>query len=99
VAWFATSNEAINKTAGKVWRSAFFPSYPIEARQLREQGTVRLKVTIGKNGNVEQVQVLQTSGHHILDDAAVRAVQSWKAQPQYAGRTVVFPVHFSFRRH
>lgn len=99
VAWFGHSNEAIFKTAGKVWRSAPFPSYPIEARQLHEQGTVRLKVTIGKNGNVEQVHVLQTSGHRILDDAAVRAVQSWKAQPQFAGRTLVFPVHFSLRRH
>ena len=80
VAWFASSNKAISPTAAKVWRSAPFPSYPIEARQLHEQGTVRLKVTIGENGNVEQVQVLQTSGHRILDDAAVRAVDSSRAR-------------------
>jgi TonB family protein len=88
--------DAISQTAGKVWRSAPFPAYPTEARQLHETGTVLLKVAIGKNGNVERVQVLQSSGHPILDDAAVRAVRLWKAQPKYAGRTGTFPVRFSF---
>jgi len=88
---------AISQTAGKLWRSAPFPAYPIEARQLHETGTVLLRIAIGKNGNVERVQVLQSSGHRILDDAAVRAVRLWKAQPQYAGRTGTFPVHFTSR--
>lgn len=94
IASFGREN-AISQTAGKLWRSAPFPSYPTEARQLHETGTVWLKVTIGNHGSVERVQVLQSSGHRILDDAAVRAVRLWKAQPQYAGRTKTFPIHFS----
>jgi protein TonB len=89
--------DTISQTAGKLWRSAPFPSYPVEARQFHQTGTVLLRVAIGKNGNVAGVQVLQSSGHRILDDAAVRAVRLWKAQPQYAGRKGTVPVHFSMR--
>jgi len=80
------------------WRSAPFPSYPMDARIRHEEGIVRLKVTIGKNGNVAQVGILQSSGHKALDDAAVSAVQRWKAHPQYAGQTVALPVLFTMSR-
>jgi len=88
VAGFANVNGADK------WRSAPFPSYPMEARLRHEQGTVRLKVKIGPKGNVEQVQVLQSSGYKALDDAAINAVQRWKAHPQYTGQTVSLPIQF-----
>jgi len=80
-----------------IWRSAPFPSYPMEARLRHEEGLVQVKVKIGANGNVERVEVLQSSGHKSLDDAAVSAVQRWKAHPQYSGRTIAVPVQFRMR--
>jgi TonB family protein len=40
---------------------------------------VELKVTLAANGDVQGVDVLRSSGHLILDQEAVRAVQRWKA--------------------
>lgn len=79
------------------WRSAPFPSYPMEARLRHEEGAVRIQVKIGANGNVVRADVVQSSGHKVLDDAAIRAVQRWKAHPQYAGQTLSFPVLFEIR--
>jgi protein TonB len=55
------------------------PSYPPLARQTRISGTVRLHAIIGKNGNVEQLEVL--SGHPLLVQAALDAVRQWRYQP------------------
>jgi TonB family protein len=81
------------------WRSAPFPTYPMEARLRREQGTVRLKVRIGRMGNVEGVEIAQSSGHKVLDDAALAAVRIWKAQARYSGQTFTVPITFAIGFH
>ncbi len=53
--------------------------YPAQARILHLQGSVRLMVTIDRNGRVLQIDVLKRSGSAILDAAAERSV--WQAQP------------------
>ena len=55
------------------------PLYPPLARQTRISGTVRLHAIIGKNGAVEQLEVM--SGHPLLVQAALDAVRQWKYQP------------------
>ncbi len=55
------------------------PQYPPLARQTRISGTVRLHAIIGKNGQVEQLEVM--SGHPLLVQAALDAVRQWKYQP------------------
>ena len=92
VASFGDANSA------EMWRSAPFPSYPVDARRLGEEGTVRLTVGIGANGDVIKVDVLQTSGYKLLDEAAIQAVRRWKAHPKYAGQTVRLPIEFTMRR-
>jgi TonB family protein len=82
----------------ELWRSAPFPSYPLEARRLGEEGMVRLVVGIGAMGDVIKVDVSQTSGYKLLDEAAIQAVRRWKAHPRYAGKTVSFPVNFTIQR-
>jgi protein TonB len=54
------------------------PEYPPEARYDRIQGTVRLHVIIGKDGNVQSAEVV--SGHPLLAKAAVGAVRQWQYQ-------------------
>jgi len=55
------------------------PVYPPLARQTRISGTVRLHVIIGKEGSVQQLEVV--SGHALLVQSALDAVRHWKYQP------------------
>lgn len=55
------------------------PEYPADARDQRIQGEVRLQVTIDKEGNVANIQVI--SGHPSLAPAAIEAVKQWKYRP------------------
>ena len=50
-------------------------NYPDEARQQKMTGDVRMLVTLLPNGTVKRVEVLGSSGHQILDDAAKRIVR------------------------
>jgi TonB family protein len=49
-------------------------SYPRMARERGIQGVVRLKFRLRPSGEVESVEVVQSSGHEILDAASVRTV-------------------------
>jgi TonB family protein len=55
------------------------PTYPPLARQTRISGTVRLHAIIGKDGAVQEVEVV--SGHPLLLQAAMNAVKQWVYQP------------------
>jgi periplasmic protein TonB len=55
------------------------PMYPPLARQTRISGTVKLHAIIGKDGTVQQLQVV--SGHPLLVQAALDAVRQWRYQP------------------
>lgn len=57
------------------------PKYPLESRRHKEEGTVVLHVTVGKDGLVEDIRVQTSSGHNRLDSAALRAVRKWQWQP------------------
>jgi serine/threonine-protein kinase len=55
------------------------PIYPPLAKQARVQGVVTLQARIGKDGNIENLQVM--SGHPLLASAAIDAVKQWKYEP------------------
>jgi protein TonB len=55
------------------------PMYPPLARQTRINGTVHLHAIIGKDGSVQQLEVL--GGHPLLIQAALDAVRQWRYQP------------------
>jgi TonB family protein len=55
------------------------PRYPEAAKRAGVQGTVRLLITIGKDGAVTNTRVL--SGHPLLAEAAVDAVRLWRYAP------------------
>lgn len=50
-------------------------NYPQAARQNKLEGDVRMLVSLLPNGTVNKVEVLSSSGHQILDDAAKRIVR------------------------
>ncbi len=50
-------------------------NYPDEARKRRIAGDLVLTVAVRRDGSVERIDVIQSSGHAILDDAAIRIVR------------------------
>ena len=55
------------------------PEYPEAAKKDHIEGVVLIKVTINKQGNVENMQLV--SGHPALAQAAIDAVKQWKYKP------------------
>jgi len=50
-------------------------NYPEAARRRGIHGTLRLMVALKPNGHVKEIQVLQSSGYKVLDQAAIRIVR------------------------
>ena len=46
------------------------PDYPQAARRDGVEGTAKLRVTVGPDGKIRSIAVLESSGHPILDRAA-----------------------------
>jgi protein TonB len=74
--------------------------YPGLARRRGWEGDVVLEVHVAADGQLTNVAVLQTSGHDLLDRAALRALQRVTVLPQaiahLQGRDLdlLFPVHY-----
>lgn len=49
-------------------------NYPEQARRNRIYGSLRLLVSILPDGSVDDIQILESSGHNLLDQAAVEIV-------------------------
>ncbi len=50
-------------------------NYPEEARRNKLYGSLRLMVAILPDGSLKEVELLESSGHQVLDDAAIRIVR------------------------
>ena len=59
--------------------SAVVPVYPAEAKENRIQGTVKLEITIDKEGHVSEMSLI--SGPQELVRSATDAVQQWVYKP------------------
>ena len=57
------------------------PEYPRRARRLRLEGTAQLLVTVDAAGKPLRVLVQTSSGHTLLDEAAIAAVRLWHFHP------------------
>jgi periplasmic protein TonB len=55
------------------------PQYPPLAKQARVQGVVKFQAIIGKDGTIQNLQLL--SGHPLLVPAATEAVKQWMYRP------------------
>ena len=77
-------------------------AYPRWALRQGWQGEVVIAIEILTNGSVGRSQVMNSSGHQVLDDAAVKAVKTWKFQPAMReGKSVLecieIPINFELR--
>ena len=62
-----------------VWRVQVPPRYPIKARRLGVSGEVVLLVTIDERGVPGNIRLLE--GPDMFVEAAVNAVEQWRAEP------------------
>lgn len=65
------------------------PPYPLAARRRREQGLVMLTAKVTAQGRATKVEIKQSSGHPLLDEAALNAVRDWEFQPARVGATAM----------
>jgi protein TonB len=61
------------------------PHYPDIARKRNVQGTVVVLALVNEKGGVEETRVETSSGHALLDNAAIAAVKSWEFEPGRRG--------------
>lgn len=59
--------------------------YPPMALRNRIEGTVILRVLVGEDGSVKDIEIDKPSGSHDLDRAAREAVMKWKFKPGMRG--------------
>ncbi|MBN3816941.1 energy transducer TonB, partial [Paraburkholderia sp. Se-20369] len=65
------------------------PAYPAIAQDYGWQGKVVLHVHVLANGTPDSIQLRSSSGHRVLDDAAIAAVRRWSFVPAKRGTTPV----------
>ncbi len=71
--------------------------YPLEAIERGLEGEVLVMLFLDEAGNAIAARVEASSGHKLLDDAAVRAARGLRALPASAPREALVPVRFRLR--
>lgn len=76
------------------------PKYPLAARRRGMEGRVVIEVRVDRHGEVATATVAVSSGHRLLDRAALGAVEKWTFQPaRYGSRavsvTIAIPITFA----
>jgi TonB family protein len=65
------------------------PQYPRRARHLGLEGRLILRVTVSPLGRPSILKVLESSGHTLLDVAAMKAIKGWHFQPALRGKSPI----------
>ncbi len=70
------------------------PTYPKLAIKRELQGSVKIRVKVSPEGKPTNTEILKSSGHELLDKAAIEAVPFWQFQPKalsyFVEKTIVF---------
>lgn len=93
---------SVLKFARPLYKQNTSPPYPRKARRMGYEGIVMLKVLINEKGRVDDLTVLKSSGHTVLDRAALSAVRKWLFEPGTEGGIkkkmwVKIPVRFDLK--
>jgi TonB family protein len=72
------------------------PAFPPKVAQPGISGTGRFRLTFDAQGNVTNVQLIQSTGSRLFDEAAIKTLQQWKSSPSQ-GWSATVPVTFKTR--
>jgi TonB family protein len=93
-----TSKMWVSKLAAADAKAAIIsspqPNYPLDARRKHWTGAGVFSCHIRPDGTVASVDVRQSTGHQVLDQAAITALQRWRFQPGKIESPINVPVHF-----
>ncbi len=70
------------------------PNYPLYARQYHWTGEGLFRCNIRSDGTVVSVDVLRSTGHGMLDRAAIKALRQWRFHPGDMN-PIKIPINFS----
>ncbi|GJL55751.1 MAG: hypothetical protein NPIRA02_28830 [Nitrospirales bacterium] len=70
-------------------RHSVRPVYPRVAKEEGWEGIVLLRVLVHTSGRPGKITIQKSSGHKILDDAAVEAMRQWRFAPAKDGNFVI----------
>ena len=70
------------------------PEYPLPAQKRHWTGRGIFACNIRTDGTVASVDVLRSTGHEILDQAAIAAFRQWRFQPGDKLKLVRIPMNF-----
>lgn len=73
------------------------PIYPRLAQIRGLQGNVRIKIMLSADGEVIEAKILSSSGHDILDKAAMEVVPQWSFQKQLRAYSVEKNIVFELK--
>ena len=65
------------------------PAYPERARRAGAEGVVGVRIALAPDGSVRQVELMQSSGSRLLDEAALTAARASTFVPASRNRTPV----------
>jgi periplasmic protein TonB len=78
--------------------SSSSPKYPRRAIIRNQQGRVKVKFYVGKEGQSENIELLESSGHKLLDKSVLRFVEQERFVPaSRGGKAIASTQVFSFR--
>lgn len=91
---YATYMVRLKERIEGIWR------YPSEAAMRGIYGDLYIKFTIKKNGRLEDVELMRTSGHRSLDEAAMRALKDgepyWPLPEEWGKDSLSITGHFVY---
>ena len=70
------------------------PEYPLAARKRHWTGAGIFACNVRPDGTVASVDVLRSTGHEMLDQAAITAFRQWRFQPRDKFKLVRIPMNF-----
>lgn len=95
--WPATAASATPRATPKprlVYAPA--PAFPPGASLPGLSGTGRFRLSFDAQGNVTNIQLIQSTGNRLFDESAIRTLRQWKCSPGQ-GWVVTVPVTFRTR--
>ena len=95
--WPATAASATPRATPKprlVYAPA--PAFPPGASLPGLAGTGRFRLSFDAQGNVTNIQLIQSTGNRLFDESAIRTLRQWKCSPGQ-GWAVTVPVTFRIR--